>query len=121
MAGDLIIVQRLHRPITPDTLYGPNNRALTEAEVTGLAALYWPSQQVHNAVAVSGCESGFLTGAWAYLGEDSRGLWQLNVEAHPELLLYDLFDPQINAYWAYDLWRRQGWGPWTCAHSLHIV
>jgi Lysozyme like domain len=119
--SDLYIVQRITRPTTPSVLYLPNNRLLTNEEVSALAGLYWPSDQVANAVAVSDCESNHWTGAWNYLGEDSRGLWQLNVDAHPGLIWWDLGDPQVNAYFAYDLWSRQGWWPWTCAKTLHLI
>jgi hypothetical protein len=121
MAGDLIIVTRITRPTLAGVLRGPNSRILQESEVLGLAYLYWPSNQWENATKIAKCESGYETGAWAYIGEDSRGLWQLNVEAHPEMGQYDLFDPQINAYFAHKLWAEQGWGPWTCAKILNIV
>jgi hypothetical protein len=100
---------------------GPDARILTDHEVSGLAAIYWPSQEVARALEVSRCESGLNTGAWAYVGEDSRGLWQLNLRAHPQLGAWNLFDPQINAYFAYQLWAAQGWQPWTCAHTLGYV
>jgi len=121
MSGDLIIVTRIQRPTKPDLLFGPNNRTLTRAEIEGLAGVYWPASEIKNVAAVAWCESGWQTGAWAYIGEDSRGLLQLNVEAHLEMGQYDLFDPQINFYFAYVLWSEQGWNPWTCAHELHIV
>ena len=100
---------------------GPDQRVLTDHEVSGIAAIYWPPQEVARALEVSRCESGLNTGAWAYVGEDSRGLWQLNVRAHPQLAAWNLFDPQINAYFAYHLWATQGWQPWTCAHTLGYV
>jgi hypothetical protein len=104
--------------------FGPDDRVLTEDEVRALAAIYWPANEVQNAVDVSRCESiGFHTGAWNRKGEDSRGLWQINVAAgaHPQLAQYNLFDPQVNAYWAHNIWASSGWGPWTCAHLLHLV
>jgi hypothetical protein len=117
----LLVVTRVRTPSQAGTMLGWDSRLLVEAEIRGLAAIYWPPEQVENATRVSACESGWETGAWAYIGEDSRGLWQLNVEAHPEYGTYNLFDPMINAYWAASLWREQGWGPWTCAHKLGIV
>lgn len=102
---------------------GPDNRQLTPAEVAGLAALYFPADQIANAVAIARCESGFWTGAWATDGEDSRGLWQINVAAgaHPELAHYNLFDPQINSYFAYQIYSEAGgWSPWSCAKTLGL-
>lgn len=119
--ADLILVTRVERPAPGTRLWGPNNRLLTEAEITGLVSIYWPANEVAHAKAVSLCESGLWTGAWAWEKEDSRGLFQINVEAHADMGQYDLFDAQINCYWAHALWAAQGWGPWTCAHVLHIV
>jgi len=119
--SDLIICQRITRPFENGHLKGPNNRLLTAVEVTALCSMYWPFAEFGRAQLIAQCESGWWTGAWNYVGEDSRGLFQLNVEAHPELQEWDLFDPQINAYWAYDLWKREGWHPWSCAHTLGIV
>lgn len=101
--------------------YGPDQRRLLDFEVAGLAAIYWPAQEVVRALEVARCESGLNTGAWAQVGEDSRGLWQLNLRAHPQWAPWNLFDPQINAYFAYHLWAIAGWGPWTCAHELGYV
>jgi hypothetical protein len=45
---------------------------------------------------------------------DSRGLWQINVSglAHPELARFNLWDPQVNAYYAARIWRDSGWKAW---------
>jgi hypothetical protein len=76
--------------------------------------LYFPLEQVDNAVDVAQLESGWSTGAWNPTGEDSRGLWQINVGpgAHPELAVFNLFDPQVNAYFAAQVWRESGWRAW---------
>src|SRR5262245_22794476 len=74
--------------------FDPSDRVLTEQEVSALAAKYWPANEVQNAVEVSRCESeGFHTGAHATHGEDSRGLWQINVLAWTNLAQYNLYDP----------------------------
>lgn len=119
--ADLLIVNRIQRPSGDNAIWGPDNRQLTPAEVSAMATMYWGIFESPRVVAVATCESGLWTGAWAVTNEDSRGLLQLNVQAHPELLLYNLFDPQINLYWAYQLWNKEGWQPWTCAHKLGIV
>jgi Lysozyme like domain len=121
MIRTLVLHTRVDVPDAPNLLHGPNNRTLTVGEVVGLASMYWPTQELVHARQVAFCESGYQTGAWAYQNEDSRGLWQLNVEAHPDFGEYDLFDPQINAYFAHKLWAAQGWHPWTCAHELGII
>lgn len=94
------------RPLTP--------RTLRRSEVVVLATLYWPLEEVDNAVEVCRLESGFRTHAWNNQGEDSRGLWQINVStsAHPELRHVNLYDPQVNAYHAARIWRFSGWRAW---------
>ena len=103
-------------PLTP--------RTLRRCEVTLLAALYWPLEEIDNAVDVAKLESGWRTAAWNRQGEDSRGLWQINVAdgGHPDLVGANLFDPQINAYYAAEIWRADGWGAWyNSARALHLL
>jgi hypothetical protein len=76
--------------------------------------MYWPLSEVDNAVNVAQLESHWNTGAHNTNGEDSRGLLQVNVGpgAHPELAKWNLFDPQLNAYFAHTIWVRSGWEAW---------
>jgi len=68
--------------------------------------------------AIALAESGGETGAHNAVGEDSRGLWQINVSAHPSLAGVDLSDPLANAKAAFDV---SGGGadisPWTVTHG----
>jgi Lysozyme like domain len=66
------------------------------------------------ALAESGGDSAHRGG-----GEDSRGLWQINVQEHPELAeRYDLDDPLGNARAAYELSRSgTDLSPWTVTHG----
>lgn len=99
-------------------------RTLQYYEVWALAALYWPGPEVKNAVDVAYLESGFQTNAHNPDGEDSRGLWQINVSAaaHPELAAWNLYDPQANAYFAAQIWRFSGWRAWlNSAKRLGII
>lgn len=103
-------------PLTP--------RRLLRVEVTALAVLYWPLAEVDNAVEISYIESGWQTDAWNRDNEDSRGLWQINVAslAHPHLAQVNLFDPQVNAYYAARIWRESGWGAWyNSARQLGLL
>ncbi|MEU4219247.1 hypothetical protein [Actinoplanes sp. NPDC026623] len=52
-------------------------------------------------------------------GEESRGLWQIDVHLHPDLLIrYDLHDPQDNADAAYEVSRHgSDISPWTVTHG----
>jgi len=96
-----------------------SKRTLRRFEVVMLAAMYWPYEEIENAVMVCEWESEFRTHAHNTDGEDSRGLWQINVMAHPDLKAWNLFDPQVNAYWAYQIWKDAGnWGPWLGAARI---
>jgi hypothetical protein len=104
-------------------LFPQTPRTLQYYEVWGLAALYWPGREVKHAVDVAFLESGFQTHARNTNGEDSRGLWQINVDpaAHPDLAQYNLFDAQVNAYFAYRIWLSSGWAAWyNSATSLGL-
>lgn len=93
-------------PVTP--------RVLRRCEVMALAMLYWPLEEIDHAANVAYLESEYDTAAWNRDGEDSRGLWQINVWAlaHPELARFNLWDPQVNAYYAAQIWRASGWRAW---------
>ena len=69
--------------------------------------------------AISLAESGGNSRAHNPHGEDSRGLWQINGRAHPDLLeKYDLYDPLQNAKAAYLVSRKGGdISPWTVTHG----
>jgi len=68
------------------------------------------------------CESGFNSTAHNTNGEDSRGLMQINVDAHPEYKYLNLFDPEINAQIAYEIFSESGnFKAWSCAKQLGLV
>jgi len=68
------------------------------------------------------CESSFNTSAHNTNGEDSRGLMQINLDAHPEYYDLNLFDPQINANIAYEIFSESGnFYAWSCARQLGLV
>ena len=75
------------------------------------------------AVRIAYCESGFDTDAHNTSGEDSRGLFQINVNAHPEYSNYNLFDPNVNATVAYQIFlqKNKTFEAWTCARQLNLV
>lgn len=117
MAGDWKVTE--YGTLTP-----LSPRQLRRCEVYALASLYFPLEEIDNAVNVAFCESGFRTNAHNTAGEDSRGLWQINVvaAAHPDLAAFNLFDPQLNAYFAAQIWRQSGWRAWyNSARSLGLI
>ncbi|HEU4422534.1 MAG TPA: transglycosylase SLT domain-containing protein [Pilimelia sp.] len=69
--------------------------------------------------AIALAESGGNSGAHNPVGEDSRGLWQINARAHPDLARkYNLYDPAQNALAAHAV-SRGGLdaSPWTVTHG----
>lgn len=69
---------------------------------------------LNTAVAVALAESGGNASARNLSSrEDSRGLWQINVRAHPEFANSNLFDPATNARAARTVLRKQGWRAWS--------
>ena len=75
------------------------------------------------ATKISHCESNWNTNAHNTTGEDSRGLFQINVAAHPQYLSLDLFDAQVNCNVAYKLYNNANktFKDWTCARKLGLV
>ncbi len=69
--------------------------------------------------AIALAESGGRNTAHATVGEDSRGLWQINARAHPDLAAqYDLYDPVQNARAAYQVSHGGAdISPWTTTHG----
>ena len=121
MSRTVILPLRIDLPDTNHLVYGPNNRQLTSHDVTRLTEMFWPPGEQANARAIAFAESAYWTGAWSYIGEDSRGLWQLDVDAYVEMEGWDLFDPQLNAYFAYLQWTTEGWAAWKTAAGLGLA
>ena len=72
-----------------------------------------------NAISIAWAESEFNADAWcdacvSGVAEGSRGLWQININAHPEYAPVDLFDPANNANAARTI-SAEGtdWAPWS--------
>ena len=76
-----------------------------------------PDQAV-TMTAVALAESSGNPGAHNPNGENSQGLWQINVAAHTDLAGTNLYDPLTNAQAAYRV-SRQGKdiSPWTTTHG----
>lgn len=66
--------------------------------------------------AVAKAESGWNTNARLHTSqEDSRGVWQINLYAHPQYDGKKLYDPQYNAAAAKQVYNNShhSWHPWT--------
>jgi hypothetical protein len=64
-------------------------------------------------VAIALAESSGNPAAHNANGEDSRGLWQINVRTHPALAAGNLYDPTTNAEAARQICESAGPGAWT--------
>jgi cell wall-associated NlpC family hydrolase len=92
----------------------------TAAQIYAFArAAGFDRDQATTMTAVALAESGGRDNAHATHGEDSRGLWQINADAHPDLAArYDLFDPRQNALAAFEVARGgRDVSPWTTTHG----
>jgi hypothetical protein len=96
----------------------PSGGALSTQQLAEL----WKSQggqprQASMAAAVASLESGGRPTAHNLSRiEDSRGLWQINVRAHPTWAVRDLYNPRVNAQAAIAISRNgRDWSPWTTA------
>lgn len=94
---------------------------LSESDVRYYLSLSgFKGSDLTTAVKICYCESGFNTDAWNKTSiEDSRGLMQVNVIAHPEYSSLDLFDPRINTNIAYRIFRSEGFNAWkNCKNKI---
>lgn len=70
-----------------------------------------------KALSVAWCESNHNPNVVGGAGE--RGLFQIHPVHIPNLSSYGgwdaMFNPSANIAYAFDLYSRAGWGPWTCA------
>jgi len=84
----------------------------------------FPPQEVNNVMKIMRCESSFNPYAHALSNiEDSRGLMQINVRAHPEYLVSDLYNPKTNLIAAYNIYLSAGrtFKDWSCAKKTGVI
>ena len=102
----------------PTTTAKPNRLYSTE-EVKSLIRQMWPADSVDKALDVAWKESNYLAGAdngWCCLG-----VFQINYPSHQRRLAArglgrdGLFDARVNIEIALEIFREQGWSPWTTA------
>jgi hypothetical protein len=99
-----------------------HERTLQRHEVYLLAAMYFSGREIDDMVAIAHIESKFNTAARNTNGEDSRGLWQINCKAWPQWEGFNLYDPQVNAWCARQVFLAQGYAAWwNAARSLALV
>ena len=80
-------------------------------------------QALDYALKIMSCESGLNTNALNLEGENSQGLMQINLNAHPEYASLNLFDPLINCQVAYRIYEKSGnnFQAWSCAKKLGLI
>jgi cell wall-associated NlpC family hydrolase len=82
-----------------------------------MQAGFSPDQSV-TMTAIALAESGGNPEAHNPVGEDSVGLWQVNLQAHPQYAGLDVTDPLTNARMAYEVsGGGADIGPWTVTHA----
>lgn len=88
----------------------------------------WPESELGNCLGIINHESGGDPNARCHdcfpgITEDSRGLFQINVDAHTQWAGLDLSDPVVNAKCALQLYQGAGnYRDWsTTAQSLGIA
>lgn len=91
---------------------------LNPAQIAGVAAAAgWTGKDLIIAVAVALAESSGNINATHINADGSvdRGLWQLNNRTVPDVGGVNgiIFDPKVNASFAYKLWETRGWQPWS--------
>lgn len=77
-----------------------------------IAGYTWP---VDEALRVADCESDFVERAISPDGQN-LGVFQINVihRARVGGVVARLLEARTNVAVAFDIWRDQGWGPWSC-------
>jgi hypothetical protein len=102
----------------PTTTAKPNRQYSTE-EVKSLIHQMWPADSVDKALDVAWKESNYLAGADN--GFCCLGVFQINYASHQRRLAArglgrnGLFDARVNIEIALEIFREQGWSPWTTA------
>jgi hypothetical protein len=95
---------------------GPFGDGIGQA-VGAARAAGFRGQNLINAVAIAGAESGYRNDARLVSGvEDSRGMWQINTRAHP--WASNLSNPNANARAAFRVFSQAGgFSPWSVFSS----
>ena len=102
----------------PTTTAKPNRQYSME-EVKSLIRQMWPADSVDKALDVAWKESNYLAGADN--GFCCLGVFQINYASHQRRLAArglgrnGLFDARVNIDIALEIFREQGWSPWTTA------
>ena len=99
----------------------PNNIS----QWANLVSKYFPSDQINNALRIIQAESGGNPGIPSsfnkYGTEDSHGLFQINLQAHPQMRS-TVTNPESNVAYAAQLYKNQGWRPWyNSARKLGLL
>ena len=96
------------------------------AQVQRALTKHFPNKAVRKMAMIAECESSFRSSAHCSgcLGvrEDSRGILQVNVIAHPQFAAWNLYNPDVCARAARIIWDSQGYRAWlNCSRKLGIA
>jgi hypothetical protein len=102
----------------PATTAAPSKK-WTTSEVEQLIRQMWPADSVDKALDVAWKESNYQ--ARVFNGSCCYGVFQIHYGSHKGRLaarglgLEGLYDPKVNIEIALEIFREQGWSPWTTA------
>jgi Transglycosylase SLT domain len=102
----------------PSTTAAPSKK-WTTGEVEQLIRQMWPADSLDKALDVAWKESNYQ--ARVYNGSCCYGVFQIHYGSHKRRLaarglgLEGLYDPKVNIEIALEIFREQGWSPWTTA------
>jgi hypothetical protein len=102
----------------PTTAAKPS-QAWTTGQVEQLIRQMWPADSLEKALDVAFKESNYQ--ARAFNGSCCYGVFQIHYGSHKGRLaarglgLEGLYDPKVNIEIALEIFREQGWSPWTTA------
>ena len=80
----------------------------------------FPSSIEDTMLAIARCESNLNAKARNLTKkEDSRGIFQVNITAHPQYDPVKLYEVDYNLLAAFDLWMKNGTNPWyNCLNKV---
>lgn len=104
--------------------YSGSLSPISEGEFFSLATQAgFNSLEANNFLKIAQCESSLIPSAYSSsVVEESKGLLQINLKAHPEYKGYDLFDPATNLRIAREIFENEGYKAWyNCAIKTGVL
>ncbi len=123
-------ITQMFRPVIPTQKIKASQSTIRNLVQAGdpktlqLIKKYFPPEQWSNAVAIMNAESGgrnIPSQFNKYGTESSHGLFQINLQAHPQMR-DKVYNPEENVKYAGQLFKQSGWRPWlNSAKKLKLL